>query len=140
MDNTDLIFAFAEYYAGFQKYYREHHLTVRQAFDKFLPTYTERLMADKDIRKIAESVITAITQETGLRRKDIFSLRHLHEISEAKQIFAYIMREKSFTPREIAEYLRHNRTTVFNRISKAEDLLCWDKQFQEKVSRIMGKL
>jgi len=130
-NNPELIFAFAEYYA-------EHPGDVRKAFDDFLPSYRER--TEKNINKVAKMVFTAIFLKTGVKKIEILSKDRHHRIVEAKQIFAYVMKKKGFTPTEIANYMNHDRVTVMFRIMTAENLLAVDKNFREKVSDIMEKL
>ena len=92
----------------------------------------EQLVLDKIIQTIAE--------EYRVSPKSIIGKTRMRDVSEARQICAYILREQKYKRSDIAQQLNRKPKTIYYELQQARNLLSVDESFKKHYEAIKEKL
>ena len=93
------------------------------------------IIHNKKITK--QSIIKAVSLATGLTENQIFSRSRQREITSARQIFFYFVRNTlGTTYQEIGNTYNYDHATIIYSIKTVENLLSYDKEYKQLLKRI----
>ena len=92
----------------------------------------EQLVLDKIIQTVAE--------EYQVSAKAIIGKARIRDVSEARQICAYILREQKYKRCDIAQQLNRKPKTIYYELQQARILLSADKSVKKHYESIKKEL
>ena len=92
----------------------------------------EQLVLDKIIQTVAEVY--------RINPKVIMGKTRMRDVSEARQICAYILREQKYKRCDIAQQLNRKPKTIYYELQQARNLLSVDESFKKHYEAIKEKL
>jgi hypothetical protein len=83
--------------------------------------------------EIFRSILSRVSDKTGISESDILGKKRDTPIIEARQLFRSLLFRNSLSKNEIAKQTNCNHVTVGSGIKRFEDLLQTDPKFREKI-------
>lgn len=88
----------------------------------------------------ANAILRAIREATGIWPTTFLSRLRTTEVSDARTIAAWQLKEAGFTTPEIAAILNRNRTTILHSFKAYADNYDYCKGFAEKADKVTALL
>lgn len=87
-----------------------------------------------------DKIIYTVAEVYRVSSRAIIGKTRIRDVSEARQICAYILREQKYKRCDIAQLLNRKPKTVYYELQQARNLLSVDKSFKKHYEAIRGKL
>lgn len=87
-----------------------------------------------------DEIIQTVAEEYRVSSKSIIGKTRMRDVSEARQICAYILRERKYKRSDIAQQLNRKPKTIYYESQQARNLLSVDESFKKHYEAIKEKL
>ena len=87
-----------------------------------------------------DEIIQTVAEEYRVSPNAIIGKTRMRDVSEARQICAYILREQKYKRCDIAQQLNRKPKTIYYELQQARNLLSIDESFKEHYEAIKEKL
>ena len=87
-----------------------------------------------------DEIIQTVAEEYRVSPKSIIGKTRMRDVSEARQICAYILREQKYKRSDIAQQLNRKPKTIYYELQQAINLLSVDESFKKHYEAIKEKL
>lgn len=87
-----------------------------------------------------DEIIQTVAEEYRVSPKSIIGKTRMRDVSEARQICAYILREQKYKRCDIAQLLNRKPKTIYFELQQARDLLSADKSVKKHYESIKKEL
>ena len=87
-----------------------------------------------------DEIIQTVAEEYRVSPNAIIGKTRMRDVSEARQICAYILREQKYKRCDIAQQLNRKPKTIYYELQQARNLLSVDEPFKEHYEAIKEKL
>ena len=87
-----------------------------------------------------DEIIQTVAEEYRVSPNAIIGKTRMRDVSEARQICAYILREQKYKRCDIAQQLNRKPKTIYYELQQAISLLSVDESFKEHYEAIKEKL
>ena len=87
-----------------------------------------------------DEIIQTVAEEYRVSPNAIIGKTRMRDVSEARQICAYILREQKYKRSDIAQQLNRKPKTIYYELQQARYLFSVDESFKEHYEAIKEKL
>ena len=87
-----------------------------------------------------DEIIQTVAEEYRVSPNAIIGKTRMRDVSEARQICAYILREQKYKRCDIAQQLNRKTKTIYYELQQAINLLSVDESFKKHYEAIKEKL
>ena len=87
-----------------------------------------------------DEIIQTVAEEYRVSPKSLIGKTRMRDVSEARQICAYILREQKYKRSDIAQQLNRKPKTIYYELKQARNLLSVDELFKKHYEAIKEKL
>jgi len=88
-------------------------------------------------KELLDTGMLVISAMENMPKRDIISKSRKQKLADTRHLFCLVMHNIGFDYVDIAEYINRNRTTIYNDIKKAKDIIYYDDAFKKKADVIL---